>query len=140
MLNPLADFVSHMRHIKAVVGVGAKEKVKLQRPSKAPRILHALPDRDHETSSHSSCVLKRKPSALFDNTSAAETRNAAKCLTSEAYCVVSDVRVVSNVLVVRGSVVFLEVGKVCLHGESKEPGAQPVCVCWWTDMWAKHAT
>ena len=48
----LSELVSHMTHVAAVIGVGAKEKVKLQRPSKPPRILHALADRDHETSSH----------------------------------------------------------------------------------------
>ena len=53
-----------------------------------------------------SCVLKREPFALFDNTSTEETRNecnSAKCHTLEAHCVVSDVRVVCNVVVVGGT-------------------------------------
>ena len=111
----LSEFVSQMTHIKAVIGVGASN-------CSVPRNLH-------KSCMHClivitkhlriSCVLKRKPFALFDNTSTAEIcneNNSAKCHTLDAHCVVSDGRVVCNVMVVRGGVVFVELGKVCLHG------------------------
>ena len=57
MLNPsasqsqLSEFVSRLTHIKAVIGAATKENSNCSVTRKPPRILHALPDPDHETSS-----------------------------------------------------------------------------------------